>query len=125
MAGTTNSERSDRVLLEFRELYNVRPRNALAERGNLSDLRKHGGSLSGEATSVGMQAEAPDWMIANRENGVSPCEIHRSLCVTRKTAGFMLRELGWRYRGLAANSVTYRCEGPQSTRNMQACCGCH
>lgn len=33
------------------------------------------------------------WMIANRENGVSPCEIHRSLSVTRKTAGFMLRRI--------------------------------
>lgn len=33
------------------------------------------------------------WMIANCENGVSPCEIHRSLCVTRKTAGFMLRRI--------------------------------
>lgn len=33
------------------------------------------------------------WMIANSENGVSPREIHRSLCVTPKTAEFMLQRI--------------------------------
>lgn len=33
------------------------------------------------------------WMIGNCKNGVSPREIHSSLCVTRKTAGFMLQRI--------------------------------
>jgi len=33
------------------------------------------------------------WMIANYQSGVSSCEIHRSLGVTQKTAGFMLHRI--------------------------------
>ena len=33
------------------------------------------------------------WMLANAKNGVSSCEIHRSIGVTQKTAWFMLQRL--------------------------------
>lgn len=47
-----------------------------------------------EDSAVGLDKWlAAMWMLANSKNGVSSCEIHRSIGVTQKTAWFMLQRI--------------------------------
>lgn len=47
-----------------------------------------------EDSPIGLDKWLPAmWMLANAKNGVSSCEIHRSIGVTQKTAWFMLQRI--------------------------------